>query len=57
LNPKNAAMKKYRADKPKQATRAMRAAKRKLEEQVVEKTPKIRKMRQKLKGRIEHSWI
>jgi hypothetical protein len=50
-------MKKYRADKQKQATRAMRAAKRKLEEQVVEKTPKIRKMRQKLKGRIEHSWI
>lgn len=49
-------MKKYRSDKPKQATRALRAAKRKLEEQVVEKTPKMRKTSQKLKGRIEHSW-
>jgi len=47
-------MKKYRADKPKTSTRALRAAKKKLEKPTVEKVPKMRKMRQKLKGRIEY---
>lgn len=50
-------MKKYRPDKPKMAARKLRAAKRKLEEQTVEKVPKVRRMSSKLKGRIEHTWL
>jgi hypothetical protein len=50
-------MKKYRADKPKTSTRALRAAKKRLEQPTVKKVPKMRKMRQKLKGRIEYDWL
>jgi hypothetical protein len=49
--------KKPRSDKPKQTTRVMRAAKRKLEDVTVEKVSKIRKVRQKLQERIEHDWL
>jgi hypothetical protein len=45
-----------RKGKQKYTTRVMRAAKRRIEEPVVEKEKKMRRMSSKLKGRIEHDF-
>lgn len=49
-------MKAPKKGKQKQTTRVMRAAKRRLEEVTVAKEKKMRKMSDKLKGRIEHNF-
>jgi hypothetical protein len=46
---------KYRADKPRTSTRKLREAAKKLKDGGIEKVPKMRRMRQKLKGRIEYN--